>query len=34
MLQCNTLNVKLSNLKLNNLKLAMKNGTELTSNLS
>ena len=33
MLQCNTLNVKLSNLKLNNLKLAMKNGTELTSNL-
>ena len=34
MTQYNTLNVKLSNSKLNKLKFAIKNGTELTLNLS
>ena len=29
-LQCNTLNVKLSNLQLNKLKSGIKNGTEVT----
>ena len=33
MTQCNTLNVKLSNLQLNNLKSGMKNGTEATLKL-
>ena len=32
--QYNTLNVKLSNSQLNKLKSAMKNGTEVTLNLS
>ena len=30
MTQCNTLNVKLSNLQLNKLKSGIKNGTEVT----
>ena len=30
MTQCNTLNVKFSNLQLNKLKSIMKNGTEVT----
>ena len=30
MTQCNTLNVKFSNLQLNKLKSVMKNGTEVT----
>ena len=34
MTQYNTLNVKLSNSQLNKLKSAMKNGTEVTLNLS
>ena len=34
MTQCNTLNVKFSNLQLNKLKSVMKNGTEVTLNLS
>ena len=34
MTQYNMLNVKLSNLQLNKLKSAIKNGTEVTSNLS
>ena len=34
MTQHNTLNVKLSNAQLNKLKLGIKNGTELTLNLS
>ena len=33
MTQCNTLNVKLSNLKLNKLKSRIKNGTAVTLNL-
>ena len=34
MTQYNMLNIKLSNSQLNKLKSAMKNGTEVTSNLS
>ena len=34
MTQYNTLNVKLSNLQLNKLKTGIKNGTEVTLNLS
>ena len=34
MTQCNTLNVQLSNSQLNKLKYAIKNGTEVTLNLS
>ena len=34
MIQYNTLNVKLSNSQLNKLKSAIKNGTEVTLNLS
>ena len=34
MTQCNTLNVKFSNLQLNKIKSVMKNGTEVTLNLS
>ena len=34
MTQCNTLNVKLSNSQLNKLKSAIKNGSEVTLNLS
>ena len=34
MTQCNTLNAKFSNLQLNKLKSVMKNGTEVTLNLS
>ena len=34
MTQCNTLNVKLSNSQLNKLKSAIKNGTDVTVNLS
>ena len=34
MTQCNTLNVKFSNLQLNKLKSVMKNGTEVTLSLS
>ena len=34
MTQCNTLNVKLSNLKLNKLKSEIKDGTEVTLKLS
>ena len=30
MTQCNTLNIKFSNLQLNKLKSVMKNGTEVT----
>ena len=33
MTQCNTLNVKLSNLQLNKLKLGIRNGTEVTSKI-
>ena len=34
MTQCNTLNVKLSNLQLNKLKSGIKNGTEITLKIS
>ena len=34
MTQCNTLNVKLSNLKLNKLKSGIKDGTKVTLKLS
>ena len=34
MTQCNTLNVKLSNLQLNKLKSGIKNGTEVTLKIS
>ena len=34
MTRCNTLNVKLSNSQLSKLKSAIKNGTEVTLNLS
>ena len=34
MTQCNTLNVKLSNLQLNKLKLGIKNSTEVTLKIS
>ena len=34
MIQCNTLNLKLSNSQLNKLKSRIKNGTELTLKLS
>ena len=34
MTQCNTLNVKLSNLQLNKLKSGIKNGTEVTLKVS
>ena len=34
MTQCNSLNVKLSNSQFNKLKSAIKNGTEVTLNLS
>ena len=34
MTQCNTLNLKLSNLQLNKLKSGIKNGTEVTLKIS
>ena len=34
MTQCNTINVKLSNSQLDKLKSGIKNGTEITLNLS
>ena len=34
MTQCNTLNLKLSNLQLNKLKSGIKNGTEVTLKVS